>query len=108
MASTSYRDDNNTIGSQVDSSSVLVTSLDPQKTKTRESSTENNLSKYTSEQSSSRIRLCTKCKCPGHDSRTCLWLKESSANISVDNQNQNQNFSCTASPCGTGDNIPPN
>lgn len=81
MASTSYQDENTTIASQVDSSSAPVTPLEYQKTKTRESSRENNI--LSSEQSSSRVMLCTSCKCPGHDSSTCLWLKDSGQNTSM-------------------------
>ncbi|XP_059644168.1 protein FAR1-RELATED SEQUENCE 5-like [Cornus florida] len=44
VASTSHQDENNTTGSQVDSSPILVTSLDPHTTQTRGSSTENNIS----------------------------------------------------------------
>lgn len=83
IASASYRDESNTIGSQVDSTSVLITPLNPRKTKTRGSSTDNNISKYASELSSSRTRLCAKCKCPGHDSHTCLWLKDSGPSSSL-------------------------
>lgn len=96
MASTSYQDENTTIASQVDSSSAPVTPLEYQKTKTRESSRENNI--LSSEQSSSRVMLCTSCKCPGHDSSTCLWLKDSGQNTSMDDQNQK--IVDTTSPCG--------
>ncbi|GMY13767.1 Protein FAR1-RELATED SEQUENCE 5 [Fagus crenata] len=95
MASTSYQDENTTIASQVDSSSAPVTPLEYQKTKTRESSRENNI--LSSEQSSSRVMLCTSCKCPGHDSSTCLWLKDSGQNTSMDDQNQK--IVDTTSPC---------
>ncbi|RVW80932.1 Protein FAR1-related sequence 5 [Vitis vinifera] len=51
-----------------------------------------------------RTRLCAKCKCPGHDSHTCLWLKDSGPSSSLDHQKEN--FVCTDSPCGMGDDIP--
>ncbi|KAF8364795.1 hypothetical protein HHK36_033228 [Tetracentron sinense] len=79
MSSTSYQDGNNTMGSQVDSSTMLITSINPHKSKMRESPTDNSKSS-TSEQTASRIRTCTKCKCPGHDSRSCLWLKDAGPN----------------------------
>lgn len=101
MASTSYQDENNTIGSQLDSSSELIAPLDPLNTKIQESAEENNISKYASEQSSSRIDLCTKCKCPGHDSHACLWLKDSGPNTNV--VDQNQNFAYMAGPYETED-----
>jgi len=81
MASTSYQDENTTIASQVDSSSAVVTPLEHQKTKTRESLRESNI--LASEQSSSRATPCTNCKCPAHDSNTCLWLKDSGQNTSM-------------------------
>jgi hypothetical protein len=81
MASTSYQDENTTIASQVDSSSAVVTSLEHQKTKTRESLRESNI--LASEQSSSRETPCINCKCPGHDSNSCSWLKDSGQNTSI-------------------------
>jgi hypothetical protein len=81
MASTSYQDENTTIASQVDSSSAIVTSLEHQKTKTRESLRESNI--LASEQSSSRETPCINCKCPGHDSNSCSWLKDSGQNTSM-------------------------
>lgn len=75
-ASTS-RGDDTTITSQVDSSSLVMSPLDHQRDKTRESSEENNMSKYVLEQSSSGVNLCSNCKCPGHDRSDCLWLKDS-------------------------------
>ena len=81
MASTSYQDENTTIASQVDSSSAVVTSLEHQKTKTRESLSESNI--LASEQSSSRETPCTNCKCPGHDSNSCSRLKDSGQNTSM-------------------------
>ncbi|XP_021297802.1 protein FAR1-RELATED SEQUENCE 5-like [Herrania umbratica] len=70
-ASTNFLDENTTVGSQVDSSSEVVTLQDNQQAKMRDSCTENNISKYASEQSSSRVSICTNCKCPGHDSLSC-------------------------------------
>jgi hypothetical protein len=81
MASTSYQDENTTIASQVDSSSAVVTSLEHQKTKTRESLRESNI--LASEQSSSRETPCANCKCPGHDSNSCSWLKDSGQSTSM-------------------------
>ncbi|XP_059452046.1 protein FAR1-RELATED SEQUENCE 5-like [Corylus avellana] len=104
MASTSYQDENTTIASQVDSSSAVVTSLEHQKTKTRESLRESNI--LASDQSSSRATPCINCKCPGHDSNSCSWLKDSNQNTSM--ENQNQTIACTTSLCGIGGNIPLN
>lgn len=78
MASTSYQYEITTISSQVDSSSALVTPLEHLKDKTRESLKESNA--LESEKSSNRDGLCTNCKCPGHDSITCLRLKDSGQN----------------------------
>lgn len=83
MASTSYQDENTTNGIQAESLPVLLNPIDPQKTKTRESSTENHMLKYASEHSSSRISLCAKCMCPGHDSHACLWLKDAGLDSTV-------------------------
>jgi hypothetical protein len=74
MASTNCQHENTTIASQVDSSSALVTSLEHQKTKTRESLRESNI--LALEQSSSRAQPFTNCKYPGHDSNSCSWLKD--------------------------------
>lgn len=104
VVSKSYQDEN-IIPSQIDSSSILVTPHDHQTAERIESSTENKISKYASG-SSSRVSLCTNCKCPGHDSTTCLWLKDSGQNTSMDNQNEN--IAHMGSSCGIGDNIPPN
>lgn len=82
MASTSNRGDDTPIASQGDSSSLIITPHH-QRDKTRELSEENNTSKYVLEQSSSGVALCSNCKCPGHDRHTCLWLKDSSQNISM-------------------------
>ncbi|KAM4123559.1 hypothetical protein ACB094_01G167400 [Castanea mollissima] len=100
MASTSYQDENTTTASHADSSSALVNPLKNLKTKTRDSSRENNIlaSGLASEQSSSRVTLCTSCKCPGHDSTICLWLKDSSQHTSLDNQYQK--IAYTTSSCG--------
>ncbi|KAG2711017.1 hypothetical protein I3760_04G058000 [Carya illinoinensis] len=86
MASTSYQYEITTISSQVDSSSALVTPLEHLKDKTRESLKESNA--LESEKSSNRDGLCTNCKCPGHDSITCLRLKDSGQNTFMDSQNQ--------------------
>lgn len=81
MASTTNQDENTTTASHVDSSSAPINPLEYLKTKTRDSSRENNI--LASEQSSSRVTLCTSCKCPGHDSTICLWLKDSSQHTSL-------------------------
>ncbi|XP_075656108.1 protein FAR1-RELATED SEQUENCE 5-like [Castanea sativa] len=96
MASASYQDENTTTASHVDSSSAPINPLENLKTKTRDSSRENNI--LASEQSSSRVTLCTSGKCPGHDSTICLWLKDSSQHTSLDNQNQK--IAYTTSSCG--------
>jgi hypothetical protein len=81
MASTNCQHENTTIASQVDSSSALVTSLEHQKTKTRESLRESNI--LALEQSSSRAQPFTNCKYPGHDSNSCSWLKDSGQDTSM-------------------------
>ncbi|KAK6280019.1 hypothetical protein POUND7_020286 [Theobroma cacao] len=81
-ASTNFLDENTTVGSQVDSSSV-VTLHDHQQAKMRDSCAENDISKYASEQSSSRVSICTNCKCPGHESLSCLWLKDGRGSTSL-------------------------
>ncbi|KAL4651798.1 hypothetical protein ACB092_01G187500 [Castanea dentata] len=96
MASASYQDENTTTASHVDSSSAPINPLENLKTKTRDSSRENNI--LASEQSSSRVTLCTSGKCPDHDSTICLWLKDSSQHTSLDNQNQK--IAYTTSSCG--------
>ncbi|KAF8399566.1 hypothetical protein HHK36_015433 [Tetracentron sinense] len=60
MTSTSYQDENCTIGSQVDSSTILITPFDCQTIKTSESPSDNIKSKSVLEQPASRIRTCTK------------------------------------------------
>ncbi|OMP11666.1 Zinc finger, PMZ-type [Corchorus olitorius] len=82
-ASTNYQDENNTVASQVDSSSELVTLPDHQQAKLGDSCAENNITRYPSEQSSNRVSICTNCKCPGHDSHSCLWLKDARGSTSL-------------------------
>lgn len=83
IACASYQDENTKGASQVDSSSVLLTSSENQKASTGGSSEEDNISKYTSEQSSNRVGICTNCNCPDHESHDCLWLKDSSQDTSM-------------------------
>ena len=54
--------------------------IEKQKDKERETCEENDMSIYVTEQSSSRVGLCSNCKCP--DSRNCLQLKDSGQEIS--------------------------
>lgn len=81
MVSASYQVGNNTAWSQVDSSILML--LDPQKTNWKEFTTNSSLSKSIIEQPTRRISTCAKCKCPGHDSRSALWLKDSGPSIAV-------------------------
>ncbi|OVA12152.1 FAR1 DNA binding domain [Macleaya cordata] len=100
----SCQDGNSFLGCQVDSSTYPIISHDLQNNKTKDSPTSNNKYKFVSEQHSSRIRTCTKCKCPGHDSRTCLWLKDPDSNTVVGQTDQE--LESMASQCGVQDNIP--
>ncbi|KAK6913320.1 MULE transposase domain, partial [Dillenia turbinata] len=77
VASTSCQDANLATGNLVDGATILVTPIEPEGTVTRESSAENNSSNHVSDQSSSRIAICAKCNCTGHDIQNCLWSKDS-------------------------------
>ncbi|XP_043703502.1 protein FAR1-RELATED SEQUENCE 5-like isoform X2 [Telopea speciosissima] len=101
MVSASYQDVNSP-WSQVDNP-IPITPIDPHKTDMREFSINGSIPQTVLEQSMSRIRTCTKCKCPGHDSCTCLWLKDSGPSADMDQQNQA--LESMATPCGTQDNL---
>ncbi|XP_043687172.1 protein FAR1-RELATED SEQUENCE 5-like [Telopea speciosissima] len=101
MVSAGYQDVN-PAWSQVDNS-ISIISVDLRKTNRRESPINGSISQAVLEQSMSRIKSCTKCKCPGHDSRTCLWLKDSGPSATMGQQNQP--LESMACPCGTQDNL---
>ncbi|XP_010259175.1 PREDICTED: protein FAR1-RELATED SEQUENCE 5-like isoform X2 [Nelumbo nucifera] len=102
MDTASYQEGNNTTGSQVHGS-IQITAIDTEKIR-NESRTSNNRPKSVLEQSASRISTCTKCECPGHDSHTCLWLKDPGTNTILGQQNRN--LVSMVSPCGAQDNVP--